>query len=190
MKLKRKTLLNILLIGFVLSFFVTPLGTISKIWLMQLFAFRPEPIEKQDRVQLSDYNWELKDADWSFFNFERSRGHVVLVNFWASWRLPSLPELRSLQKLYEQYGDRVHFYLITDEERAPVEAFMEENGFTFPVTYRVVGEPAPLDFSDPPRSYLIDRDGYIVVAEEGISDWDNSRVRELLDELLAGRAPR
>lgn len=183
-KIRRKTLLNILLIGFVLSFFLTPLGQYSKIWLMQVFAFPPEIIEKDDRKLLPSYRWTLKDAQWDFFSFERSRGRVVLVNFWASWRLPSLPELRTIQELYEDYSDQVDFYLITDEEREPVEAFMEEHGFTFPVTYEIIGEPSPFPQADPPRSFLIDREGYIVIAEEGISDWDSDRVRRTLDQLL------
>lgn len=186
MKIRRKTLLNILLIGFVLSFFITPLGTYSKVWLMQLFSFAPDPIEIGEREQLPTYDWTLKDAEWEFFNFDRARGQVALVALWASWRLPCLPELQGIQALYEEYGDRVQFYIITDEEREPVEAFMEEHGFTFPVTYRIVGEPAPLDITHQPGSYLIDREGYIVVAEGGMVDWDSGRARELLDRLLSG----
>lgn len=184
MKIRRKTLLNILLIGFVLSFFLTPLGRLSKIGLMQLFSFPPSIIKAEERQLLPTYSWTLKDADWDFFSFERSRGRVVLVNFWASWRLPSLPELRSIQSLYETYGDRVDFYIITNEERAPVAEFMSEHGFTFPATYEIIGEPSPFPEGEPPRSFLIDRQGYVVIEEEGISDWDSKTVRETLDTLL------
>ncbi len=186
MKIRRKTLLNILLIGFVLSFFVTPLGTYSKVWLMQLFSFAPDPIEIAERQRIPTYDWKLKDSQWEFFNFNRAKGQVALIDLWASWRLPCLPELQGIQALYEDYGDRVQFYIITDEEREPVEDFMEEHGFTFPVTYRIVGEPAPLDVSKQPSAYLIDREGFIVVADDGMADWDSRRVRELLDKLLSG----
>lgn len=185
MKLRKKTLLNLLLFAFVLSFFVTPLGHYSKVWLMQLFASAPEVIAEDRREQIPFYDWQLKDAQWDFFNFSRSQGKVVLIDFWASWRLPCLPELKGLQALYDDYGDRVDFYLITDEMREPVEAFMAENDFTFPVTYLIIGEPTPVSGEEPPRSYLIDKNGYVVIAQEGVTDWDSQRVRDLLDTLLA-----
>lgn len=184
MKIKKKTLLNILLILFVLSFFVTPLGYYGKIALMELFSTPPRVVAATEREKLPFYNWTLKDADWDFFNFERSRGKVVLIAFWRSWILPSLPELKGIQALYEDYGDRVDFYIITDEEQAPVRAFMEEHGFTFPVTYLYLESESPVASDDAPRSYLIDQEGYLVIDQEGIADWDSDRVRELLDDLL------
>ena len=85
MKIRKKTLLNLLLFAFVLSFFVTPLGQYSKVWLMQLFAFSPEVIAEDRREQIPTYDWRLKDARWEFFNFDRSEGKVVLIDFWAPW---------------------------------------------------------------------------------------------------------
>ena len=67
MKVSRKTILNILFMAFVLSFFVTPLGYYGKILLNQIFSFRPEVIEVGEQQQISDYNWKLKNANWEFF---------------------------------------------------------------------------------------------------------------------------
>ena len=184
MKIKKKTLLNLLLILFVLSFFVTPLGYYGKIALMQLFSTPPKVVGVQEREKLPFYNWTLKDENWDFFNFERSRGKEELIDFWRSWNLPSLPELKGLQSLYDDYGDRVDFYIITDEEQAPVQEFMAEHKFTFPITYQYLQSESPVASETTPRSYLIDREGYVVIDQEGIADWDSRRVRELLDEIL------
>ena len=184
MKFKKKTFLNLLLILFVVSFFVTPLGHYSKIWLNRMFATSPKMIEKAERKQITDNDWKLKDADWNFFNFEKSKGRVIFINLWASWRLPSEAELASVQKLYDAYRGKLDFYIITNEERAPVEEFMQKQGFTFPVTYLIIGEKTPIDVEEVPSSYIIDKNGYIVIHENEIADWDSSVVHNLLEELL------
>ncbi len=181
---RKKTILNVLLILFILSFFVTPLGYYGKIFLNRLFSFSPPVIEKSVRKQLPDYDWRLKDENWEFFSFQKSKGKVVFINFWASWRLPSEAELQSIQSLYESYKGKMDFYIITDEDRPPVEAFMAEHNFTFPVTYLIIGDKAPIAIPKPPFSYLIDKEGFIVVKKEGIADWNTRKVRELLDDLL------
>lgn len=184
MKIKRKTLFNVLLFALVLSFFLTPLGYHSKVLLNQLFSFSPEPIPEAERTQIPDYQWTLKDPNWEFFSFERSRGKVVFINFWASWRLPCAAELESIQDFYDAYKDKVDFYIITDEEREPVLEFMEEKNFDFPVTYLIIGERAPFEVLTPPASYLIDKQGRIVIAKEGIADWDNRKLYGIVDDLL------
>lgn len=185
MKINKKTVLNIVLILFVLSFFVTPLGHYGKILLNRIFSFSPPLIEETERKQITDYDWKLKDGDWNFFNFERSKGRVVFINLWASWKLPSEAELASIQELYDKYKDKVDFYIITNENRPPVEAFMEKHDFTFPVTYLIIGEKMPIDASEVPSSYLIDKSGNIVIHKTGIADWSTAEVYALLDELIA-----
>ena len=185
MKISKKTILNVVLILFILSFFVTPIGYYGKIWLNRVFAFSPVIIEKTEQKKINDYDWKLKDEEWNFFNFEKSRGNVILINLWASWRLPSEAELASIQELYDKYKGKLDFYIITNEEWEPVEAFIAEHEFTFPVTYLIIGEKMPIDASKVPASYLIDKSGNIVIHEEGISDWSTGKVYKLLDELIA-----
>lgn len=185
MKITKKTVLNILLFAFIISFFVTPLGDYSKVFLNKIFSFSPTITEESDRNKIVDYDWKLKDANWDLFNFKQSKGKVVFVNFWASWVLPCEAELQSIQALYDKYQDKVDFYIITNEEREPVEAFMAKHNLTFPVTYLFIGEKMPLKDIKAPTSYLIDKQGNIVIKKEGIADWDNSKIYNLLDRLLA-----
>ena len=62
---------------------------------------------------------------------------------------------------------------------------MAENKFHFPLTYLIIGEAAPFEVLEPPASYILDKQGNIRVKQEGIADWDNSVVYELIDELIA-----
>src|SRR5690606_21936107 len=135
--------------------------------------------------KLVDYDWKLKDANWDFFNFQRSKGKVILINLWASWKLPSEAELASIQELYDRYRGKMECYIITNETREPVEAFMEKHGFTFPVTYLIIGEKTPFPLGTVPSSYLLDKEGNILVDQQGISDWSTEKVYGLLDRLIA-----
>ncbi len=185
MKIKRKTILNVLLIALVLSFFVTPLGDYSKELLNKWFATSPTIISSEKQGKISDYNWKLKDAKWDYFNFEKSRNKVVFINFWATWHLPSRAQMDDIQKLYDRYKGQVDFYIITDEEQALPEEFMARKEYFFPITYQIIGEPSPIKLLKPSGTYILDKEGNIVVHQTAIADWDNNAVFDLMNRLLA-----
>lgn len=173
-----------MIMAFVLSFFVTPLGDYSKIMLNRVFATSPTIIKIDKRGKITDYNWKLKDENWKFINFDEAKGSVVFITFWVSWHMPSQAQLKDVQHLYDTFGDKVKFYVITNEERAPVELFMNKNGYTFPVTYQIIGEPSPIALLKPPGSYVIDKKGAVVIHQNAVADWDNQKVSKLLNELI------
>ncbi len=185
MKRNKRTILNVLLILFVLSFFVTPLGYQGKLLLNALFARTPEFIPETNRKKLENYDWRLKDENWDFFSFEKSQGRVAIIVFWASWKLPACEaEIKSIEKLYVDYKGKIDFYLITNEEQQPVEEFVQEHKITAPITYLIIGDKSPLEIPKPPASYIIDKSGGIVSFEEEISDWNTAKTRKLLDQLI------
>ncbi|WP_027078742.1 TlpA family protein disulfide reductase [Maribacter antarcticus] len=183
--MKRQTVYTLFVIAIILSFFVTPLGDFSKLMLNRIFSAAPTVITQENRGGISSYDWGLKDANWEFFSFKKSKGKVVFITFWASWHLPSKAQLKDIQLLYDTYKGNVDFYVITNEERAPVELFMMKNDYTFPVTYQIVGNLSPLTLLKPPGSYIIDKNGDIVVHQNAIADWRNDKVDELFAELIA-----
>lgn len=182
--MKKSTVYTLSIIILVLSFFVTPLGDFSKELLNKLFASSPTIISAENQGKLMSYDWKLKRADWSFFNFEEAKGKVVFINFWATWNLPSRAQLDDIQSLYDKYGDKVKFYIITNEERELPEEMMQRKGYTFPITYQIVGEPSAIKILKEGGSYILDKKGNIVVHQTAIADWDNDKVFGLLDSLL------
>jgi len=169
----------------VLSFFVTPLGDFSKLMLNRWFAMAPTIIKVEKRGKILDYNWRLKDEQWKFISFEEAQNQVVFITFWRTWHLPSKAQLKDVQRLYDAYKGHVKFYIITNEERTPVELFMEANDYTFPVTYEIVGDPSPLTLLKPPGSYILDKNGAIAIHQNAIANWDTNEVYKLLDTLIA-----
>lgn len=184
MKIKRKTVSNVILIVLILSFFITPLGDFSKELLNKWFASVPTIIGSQNQGKIADYNWKLKDAEWNYFNFEEAKNHVVFINFWASWNLPSRAQLDDIQELYELYKGKVKFYIITDEEKEDPEEIMAQRGYSFPITYQIIGESSPIRLLKPPGTYILDKKGNIVVHQNDIANWNNQKIYQLLDDLI------
>lgn len=181
--MKKKTIFNLVIILFVLSFFVTPLGRESKIFLIRLFAATPDIHTESGKV--IDFDWMLKEKDNTQFNFEKSKGKVVFVNFWSSWRLTSVAELKSVEKLYKDYSDKVDFYVITNELPKPVDSLKQARGYDFKETYLIIGEKMPFDAERVPSGYIINKKGEVVAESDRVTDWNSEKVRSLLDKLLA-----
>ena len=183
--MKKNTFFTLVVITFVLACFLTPLGDFFKVRLNRLFASSPAIIESSNSGKLADYGWRLKDGKWDYFDFEKSKGKVIFINFWASWHLPSRAQFQEIEKLYERYNGQIDFYLISDEEREPVEEFLRKNKYDLPITYQIIGEPSPIKLLKPPGCYVIDKQGFIRIHQTDISDWTNEKVNVFLEELLA-----
>lgn len=179
----RRRIVSLLLFLFILAFFITPLGYESKILLNRIFAATPEIVAPENR-QAVDYDWQLKDENWDFFNLERSKGKVIFVSFWASWQVPSVSELRGIQQLYNDYKDTVDFYIISDEEREPVTELLQKRGYNFKVTYLIIGKKMPFDAKKVPSGYIIDKQGRVAAQRQGVTRWNSAKVRALLDALV------
>lgn len=101
---------------------------------------------------------------------KRKRGKVVLINLWATWCVPCREEFPDLIKLYGKFRDRgLELILISvdfAEQRRQVEAFLKENGVTFPTyinaeegTEDLIGFLAPDWIGGLPTTLVIDRKG-------------------------------
>ena len=115
------------------------------------------------------------------------QGKVVFLNFWATWCGPCRVEMPSMEALYQKYKDRgFEILAVNSGERYPeVLAFMKENNFTFPTvldTNNAVNRQYGIRAI--PTSYLIDRDGKIIMTLVGSIDWNTPLIHAALDLLL------
>ncbi len=155
-------------------------------WGMRQIAFAPS-IKNIDTTQMiSSYHWELEGLNTENINFSEFKDKVIFVNFWATWCPPCRAELPMIQKLYNEYKEKVTFVFVTNENWNTVSAFFKENSYDLPV-YNSLSTP-PQKFTETnsiPASYLIDKNGAILISKVGAADWNSKKVRDLLDELIA-----
>lgn len=68
------------------------------------------------------------------FTLSDSRGKIVVVDLWATWCPPCVGSMPDLQRLADEYADRVVFLGVNcGDSASTVRSFVEKNGYTFPI---------------------------------------------------------
>ena len=83
-------------------------------------------------------DFTVTDIDENTFTLsEALKDHeAVLINFWATWCGPCRNEFPAINKVYEEYKDRVAFIALSKEPKDTNEiiaSFRQENGLTLPM---------------------------------------------------------
>jgi thiol-disulfide isomerase/thioredoxin len=131
-----------------------------------------------------DYDWTVQDLEGRPFELAKTRGKVVFLNFWATWCPPCVAEMPSIQRLYEELqGSNVAFAAVSSEDADAVRRFVKENDYTFPVYVAADSIPGDLRPRAIPTTYIVRRDGAVVVKHVGSAQWDSPQVVEFLKKL-------
>lgn len=147
----------------------------------------PSMAKEDSRINLesSDYQWNISDETGNAIDPESFQGEVVFLNFWATWCPPCVAELPEIQGIYDAYGDRVKFVLITSQTPSEVDQFMADKGYQLPVYYGGRNLPEKLAVKSIPTTYIIAKDGSIASQKVGSVNWDSRATRKIFDTLLA-----
>ena len=181
----KKWIVNGIFILAVLVLVFTPVGFRIKVFASKLLSTSAAMVKEGMQVPLDSYQWKLTDLENRPFDFEAQRGKVILVNFWATWCPPCVAEMPSMQKLYDDYGEKVTFMFVTSDDRQKVENFLKRKNLNLPVYYPDSETPETLKSKLLPTTYIINSKGEIVVAETGAADWNSNKTRALIDDLLS-----
>lgn len=123
------------------------------------------------------------------------KGQVVILNVWATWCGPCQVEIPTLERLYQEYGDKglklvavsIDDYVNEDS----IRAFARNFGMTFEILhdsthaierqYMVTGYP---------ETFVIGKEGTIRKKWIGPDDWTSQGNRALVAQLLGLEPPR
>ena len=184
MKLFKNQWINIIIAVLILVLVIPATRKPIQIFLNKVLAFSPSVTSEDDRTALADYNWVLEKNNKDQVKFSEYKGKVILINFWATWCPPCIAEMPSLELLYGDYQDKIVFLFVSEEDRETVNGFLNRKQFTFPAYRPLSDTPRPLDGRTLPTTYLIDKEGNIVISKVGAADWNSEKVRNTIDGLL------
>lgn len=170
----------ILLILFVPSIRMPVVSSIQR-----LLAFSPSELSEKNQVTVRSYDWDLMDLDGNAYNFSASNEKVIVLNLWATWCPPCVAEMPSLQKLYDKYGDKLAFYMVSNEQPETIKRFMDKHQYSFPVYIPQGNYPREFDSNSLPTTYILDQSGTIIVNEVGAHNWFSKSFQDKIDDLLS-----
>lgn len=184
LKFLKKHKSNLIFGVFILLLIVPQTRMPIQVFIQRMIAFSPSTLSEEKRLVLEDYSWSLKEVQEATVNLSASKNKVVLINLWATWCPPCVAEMPSLQKLYNDYGDRVDFYFVSNEKEQTITRFLDKHNYNFPVYQPLAEAPLVLQSNSLPTTFLIDQEGTVLIKKTGVADWNSKKMRILLDELL------
>jgi thiol-disulfide isomerase/thioredoxin len=183
----KKNLFNIIFLAFIIFLF-TPFGLPVRATLIKGVSYVTTGVfnlelDKSDVIRLNSYDWTLVDVEGKKIDFNSFKNRLVVVNYWATWCPPCVAEMPSFQNLYDAYKDKVVFLFVANDEQRRVEKFIENKKYTIPVYYQVTQSPKEMQSNSLPTTFIINKNGEIVVNKTGAVNWNSNKVRNLLDNL-------
>ena len=142
--------------------------------------------------------FEVNDLDGGLARLSDHEGEVVLVNIWATWCLPCLIEMPSMERLYQEIGEdgfeimavsidaELGGFDLAGRPGGDIQVFADSLGLTFPMLHDPSGGIERLyRTTGVPETFLIGRDGIIYKKVAGGTEWDAPQHKELIQRLLA-----
>jgi len=114
-------------------------------------------------------------------------GKVLILNFWATWCVPCVTEMPSLDQLQARFASQglVVLGVSIDKDQDAYRQFLRK----VPVSFQTArdGEQkinSQYGTSKVPESYIIDRSGRVIKKIVGSETWNDDRVMSYVQSLL------
>ena len=181
---KRKwDLIFLLFIGLL---FIPSVRMPVQVFIQRMIASSPDELSEDQKIAVENFDWELLSMEGEVVNFSESIGKPVVLNLWATWCPPCVAEMPALQNLYDSFNEDVDFYFVSSEYPDKLKKWLKTKEYHLPVYNAYSVFPKEFDSSTLPTTFVIDKQGRIVMKEVGSAKWDSDDViafiRDLVDE--------
>ena len=113
-------------------------------------------------------------------DLSKFHGHVVVLNFWASWCAPCIEELPSLEELQRDLPQVQIVAVSTDDDATAYQRFLKEHSVSL-LTVRDAAQRSNTMYGTYrfPETYVIDKNGMIRRKFIGAQEWTSPEIAQL-----------
>jgi cytochrome c biogenesis protein CcmG/thiol:disulfide interchange protein DsbE len=127
-------------------------------------------------------------ADAALPQLSAFRGHVVWLDFWASWCGPCRQSFPWMQRIQKRFAERRLLVVAVnlDHERSDADRFLAAFPHDFSIRFDPAGIwPTSMHVKAMPTSFLLDSDGNVVSVHAGFNPANESKYESEIEQLLS-----
>ncbi len=184
----RKTLLNVLFYGLLLTFLLVPSAkAIMLRCLMEIGLFKPSDPEMTYQASFQPTSILFKDIHGRTHSLADLEGKVVFINFWATWCPPCLAEMPSIHRLYKRFENdpKVVFLLVdADGDLKKSKTYMDKKAYSMPLYEMGSAIPEALFKGSLPTTLVFDKKGRLSFQGEGVANYASPKFVTFIEALI------
>jgi peroxiredoxin len=147
----------------------------------------PGQVDAAPRIGQPSPDFKTVSTSGQSISQENYRGHVLIIDFFATWCQPcrqSIPHLVEMNRKYARQGLQILGLSVDEEGERAVKAFTDEFRVNYPLA--MAGDSITADFGvrSVPVMYLIDKKGRIAEVYRGYSGEMSRSVELSIKRLL------
>ena len=148
----------------------------------------PDPEEMEVTTIDFESNMLLfNDLEGNEFSLRDFEDKVLFINYWATWCNPCLAEMPNMAELYNQYKENdniVFLYLSKEDADTIIDYIPKDDSLGQLPIYKVVTDDDLFSTRGIPTTFIVNRNGEIVIKDVGSAVWNDQSVIDYLDKLL------
>ncbi len=127
----------------------------------KMMASMPSPGTVSDKLGKKAPDFKMEDVNGNQISSQKTKGKVVVLNFWFAACKPCIAEIPELNEVYEKYksNPNIVFASVTFENSEAVDSFLRKH----PIKYPVVSDAKEIcdvfQVSGYPTNIILDKNG-------------------------------
>lgn len=153
---------------------------------ISLLIFSTCSPKDQTQTQTDSNDFTLPSLDGEDITLSKLKGHVILIDFWATWCPPCRKSIPVFIDLYNKYHEKGFTVLgISREDKSVLEKFRDEIGIPYPLLIDNNGISKKYQVQAIPTIVIFDKNGKVRKTQVGFAPELEAGFDLLIDSLLS-----